>query len=72
MCYRQIAITLVILVVLYYAYNYYVKHHESFEDTLANHVNSRRLSPENAMRVMRPPQWRTIHRVETDIHPVEF
>jgi hypothetical protein len=72
MCYKQILITLVVLIVVYYLYAYYMSHKESFADSLANHVNSRRLSPENTMRVMRPPQWRNIHKGESDIHPIEF
>lgn len=72
MCYTQILITLVVLLVAYYLYTYYIARKESFADSLANNVNSRRVSPENAMRVMRPPQWRYIHRGETDIHPIEF
>ena len=62
----------IVLIILYCLYKYYIIHRDNFADSLLNHVNSRRLSPENAMRVMRPPQWRTIHKGESDIHPVEF
>jgi hypothetical protein len=72
MCYVTIATVIIVLVILYYLYKYYIIHRDNFADSLLNNINSRILSPENARRVMRPPQWRDIHRGETDMHPIEF
>lgn len=34
--------------------------------------NSRMVSASDAQRVMYPAQWKSIHRGDLDIHPVEF
>ena len=69
-----ILITVIFIIVLYYVYIYHLKGKlsESFDDNYSAKYNSRIVSNENAKRVKMPLSWRAIHKVETDIHPVEF